>query len=123
MRKSQSVSELLPALYLRGLSTGDFRDALSALFCDGAPGFSPSVVTRLVSAWQSEYDAWQKRTLTERDYVYIWADGVHFNVRLEDDRLAALVIIGARTDTQKKSSHSRTAFASRRKVGLRCFAI
>jgi len=102
LRKSQSISELLPALYLRGLSTGDFRGALAALLGDGAPGFSPSVVTRLVSAWQSEYDAWKKRPLTDRDYVYIWADGVHFNVRLEDDRLAALVIIGARQDGTKE---------------------
>ena len=102
LRKSQSVSELLPALYLRGLSTGDFRGALAALIGDDAPGFSPSVVTRLVSAWQSEYDAWKKRSLADRDYIYIWADGVHFNVRLEDDRLAALVIIGARQDGTKE---------------------
>lgn len=102
LRKSQSISELLPALYLRGLSTGDFRGALASLLGDGAPGFSPSVVTRLVSAWQSEYDAWKKRPLTDRDTVYIWADGVHFNVRLEDDRLAALVIIGARQDGTKE---------------------
>ena len=102
LRKSQSISELLPALYLRGLSTGDFRGALAALFGDDAPGLSPSVVTRLVSAWQSEYDAWKKRPLTDHDYVYIWADGVHFNVRLEDDRLAALVIIGARQDGTKE---------------------
>lgn len=102
LRKSQSLSELLPALYLRGLSTGDFRGALAALLGDNAPGFSPSVVTRLASAWQSEYDAWKKRPLTDRDYVYIWADGVHFNVRLEDDRLAALVIIGAREDGTKE---------------------
>ena len=102
LRKSQSISELLPALYLRGLSTGDFRGALTALLGDDAPGLSPSVVTRLVSAWQSEYEAWKKRPLTDRDYVYIWADGVHFNVRLEDDRLAALVIIGARQDGTKE---------------------
>ena len=102
MRKSQVVSELLPAVYLRGLSTGDLRDALSALLGDGAPRFSPSVVTRLVNAWQSEYDAWQKRPLAERDYVYIWADGMNFNVRLEDDRLAALIIIGALEDGTKE---------------------
>ena len=102
LRKSQSISELLPALYLRGLSTGDFRGALAALLGDGAPGFSPSVVTRLVSAWQSEYDTWKKRPLADRDYVYVWADGVHFNVRLEDDRLAALVVIGARQDGTKE---------------------
>ena len=102
LRKSQSITELLPALYLRGLSSGDFRGALASLLGDDAPGFSPSVVTRLVSAWQTEYDAWKKRSLSDRDYVYVWADGVHFNVRLEDDRLAALVIIGARQDGTKE---------------------
>lgn len=102
LRKSRSIAELLPALYLRGLSTGDFRGALAALLGDDAPGFSPSVVTRLVSSWQAEYDAWKKRPLADRDYVYVWADGVHFNVRLEDDRLAALVVIGARQDGTKE---------------------
>jgi transposase-like protein len=102
LRKSRAVAELLPALYLRGLSTGDFREGLAALLGEGAAGFSPSVVTRLVSAWQDEYRAWRTRPLGDRDYVYVWADGVHFNVRLEDERLAALVLIGARPDGTKE---------------------
>ena len=102
LRKSKAITELLPALYLRGLSTGDFRDGLAALLGDQAAGFSPSVITRLVSSWQEEYGAWRSRSLTDRDYVYVWADGVHFNVRLEDERLAALVIIGARPDGTKE---------------------
>ena len=102
LRKSQAITELLPALYLRGLSTGDYRDGLAALLGENAPGFSPSVITRLVSTWQQEYGAWKTRSLADRDYVYVWADGVHFNVRLEDERLAALVIIGARPDGTKE---------------------
>ena len=102
LRKSKAVTELLPALYLRGLSTGDFKEGLAALLGEGAAGFSPSVVTRLTSAWQEEYRAWRTRSLGDRDYVYVWADGVHFNVRLEDERLAALVVIGARPDGTKE---------------------
>lgn len=102
LRKSKAVAELLPALYLRGLSTGDFREGLAALLGENAAGFSPSVVTRLVSSWQGEYAEWKRRSLAEVDYVYVWADGVHFNVRLEDERLAALVVIGARPDGTKE---------------------
>jgi transposase-like protein len=102
LRKSKAMAELLPALYLRGLSTGDFKEGLGALLGENAAGFSPSVVTRLVGAWQQEYRAWRTRRLDDRDYVYVWADGVHFNVRLEDDRLAALVLMGARPDGTKE---------------------
>jgi transposase-like protein len=102
LRKSKAISELLPALYLRGLSSGDFREGLTAILGEDAPGLSPSVVTRLTSAWQDEYNQWKKRTLADRDYVYVWADGVHFNVRLEDERLAALVLIGVRPDGTKE---------------------
>lgn len=102
LRKSKAITELLPALYLRGLSTGDFREGLAAILGDNAPGFSPSVITRLTTTWQAEYAQWKTRSLGERDYVYIWADGVHFNVRLEDERLAALVIIGVRPDGTKE---------------------
>jgi transposase-like protein len=102
LRKSKAVAELLPALYLRGLSTGDFQEGLAALLGENAVGFSASVVTRLVSAWQDEYRAWKTRSLADRDYVYVWADGVHFNVRMEDERLAALVLIGARPDGTKE---------------------
>lgn len=102
LRRSKNVSELLPLLYLRGLSTGDFREALPVLLGEDAAGLSPSSITRLVSIWQDEYDAWRKRSLADRDYVYVWVDGVHFGVRLEDDRLCALVMIGARPDGTKE---------------------
>lgn len=102
LRKSKAIADLLPALYLRGLSTGDFREGLAALLGENAAGFSPSVITRAISAWQEEYRVWKTRSLADRDYVYVWADGVHFNVRLDDDRLAALVLIGARPDGTKE---------------------
>ena len=102
LRRSKSVSDVLPILYLRGLSTGDFREALPALLGDDAAGLSPSAITRLVSVWQEEYATWRKRSLADRDYVYVWVDGVHFGVRLEEDRLAALVMIGARPDGTKE---------------------
>ena len=102
LRRSKNVSELLPLLYLRGLSTGDFREALPVLLGEEAAGLSPSSITRLVSIWQDEYQAWRKRSLADRDYVYVWADGVHFGVRLEHERLCALVVIGARPDGTKE---------------------
>ena len=102
LRKSKAITELLPALYLRGLSTGAFRGGLEALLGEHAAGFSPSVITRLVSSWQQEYSAWKTRSLADRDYVYVWADGVHFNVRLEEARLCALVIVGVRADGTKE---------------------
>lgn len=102
LRRSKAVSEVLPVLYLRGLSTGDFREGLAALLGKNATGLSPSTITRLTSSWQEEYRAWRTRPLADRDYVYVWADGVHFSVRLEDERLAALVVIGARPDGTKE---------------------
>lgn len=102
LRKSPKVTEVLPLLYLHGLSTGDFRKALPTLLGDDAAGLSPSAVTRLLGAWQEEYLRWRTRSLADIDYVYVWADGVHFNVRLEDERLAALVIVGARPDGTKE---------------------
>lgn len=92
MRRSPKVAEVLPILYLRGLSTGDFREALSALLGEDAAGLSPANITRLLSVWEEEYTRFQKRSLADRDYVYIWTDGVHFNIRLEEDRLCTLVI-------------------------------
>jgi transposase-like protein len=102
LRKSPKVNEVLPLLYLHGLSTGDFSQALPVLLGDDAAGLSASSVTRLLTAWQEEYRRWRERPLGDRDYVYVWADGVHFNVRLEDDRLAALVLVGARLDGKKE---------------------
>jgi len=101
LRRSPKVSEVLPVLYLRGLSTGNFKEALSVLLGDEASGLSPSAITRLTAVWQEEYRSWSKRSLADSDYVYIWVDGVHFNVRLEDERLACLVVIGARPDGTK----------------------
>jgi putative transposase len=102
MRRSPKVAEVLPVLYLRGLSTGDFREALVTLLGDDAAGFSATNIARLTNDWETEYRAFQKRTLADRDYVYVWVDGVHFNVRLEDDRLCTLVMIGARPNGTKE---------------------
>ena len=100
-RKSPKVAEVLPLLYLHGLSTGDFVPALGAFFGSSA-GLSAAVITRLVAAWQAEYEAFCGRDLTERDYVYVWADGVHFRVRLAQARLCCLVIVGVRADGTKE---------------------
>jgi putative transposase len=95
------VSEVLPLLYLHGLSTGDFAPALAEFF-GSAAGLSPSVVTRLTVQWQDEQRAFMARDLSDRDYVYIWVDGVHFNVRLAEGRLCCLVIVGVRPDGTKE---------------------
>jgi transposase-like protein len=102
MRRSPKVSEVLPILYLRGLSTGDFKEGLAALLGEEASGLSPTAITRLTGAWQADYEAFQKRDLSDRDYVYVWADGVHLRIRLEEDRLCALVMIGVRPDGTKE---------------------
>ena len=103
LRKSMRLEEAVPVLYLRGLSSGDFRDALSALLGEEAiNGFSATTVTRLLAVWQDEYRAWCKRRLGDKRYLYIWADGVYFNIRLSEDRLAALVVIGVRSDGVKE---------------------
>jgi transposase-like protein len=102
MRRSPRLEEALPVLYLRGLSTGDFSQALPVLLGPEAAGLSPTTINRLIRVWQEEYQAWRKRSLVGKDYVYIWADGVYFRVRLEEDRLACLVIIGVRQDGTKE---------------------
>ena len=101
MRKSPKVTEVLPVLYLRGLSTGDFAPALSEFFGSGA-GLSASTVARLTETWQDERERWAGRDLSGTDFVYWWADGVHFNVRLEEDRLRCLVVVGVRPDRTKE---------------------
>jgi len=102
MRRSPKVAEVLPVLYLRGLSTGDFRPALEELLGQDAAGLSSTNIARLTAVWEEEYRQFQQRSLEDRDYVYVWADGIHFNVRLEDDRLCTLVLIGARPDGTKE---------------------
>ncbi|MHB1720809.1 MAG: IS256 family transposase, partial [Acidimicrobiales bacterium] len=101
MRKSPKVTEVLPVLYLRGLSTGDFAPALGEFFGTEA-GLSASTVGRLTESWQAEHATWSERDLSGLDYVYWWVDGIHFNVRLEDDRLCTLVIVGVRPDGTKE---------------------
>ena len=100
-RKSPKVSEVLPLLYLHGMSSGDFAPALEEFFGSSA-GLSASVVTRLTKAWQDEQRRFAGRSMTEVDFVYCWADGVHFNVRLEEERLCCLVIVGVRADGTKE---------------------
>jgi transposase-like protein len=102
MRRSPKVSEILPILYLRGLSTGDFKPALTTLLGEEASGLSATAITRMTEAWQGDYDAFRGRDLSDRDYVYVWADGIHFRIRLEEDRLCALVMIGVRPDGTKE---------------------
>jgi transposase-like protein len=100
-RKSPKVAEVLPLLYLHGLSTGDFVPALEAFF-GSAAGLSAAAVGRLLAAWQADYELFCRRDLADRDYVYVWADGVHFRVRLEQARLCCLVIVGVRADGTKE---------------------
>jgi transposase-like protein len=102
LRKAKSIEELIPWLYLKGISTGDFEEALSALVGPDCPGLSATTVTRLKSVWETEYEAWNKRDLSDRQYVYVWADGVHFNIRLEDDRTCILVLMGATAEGTKE---------------------
>src|SRR5947209_13679268 len=102
MRRSPKVAEVLPILYLRGLSTGDFRPALEALLGEDAAGLSPTTITRLTAGWEKEYTDFRRRDLSGREYVYVWVDGVHFNIRLDDDRLCTLVVIGVRPDGDKE---------------------
>jgi transposase-like protein len=102
MRRSPKVSEVLPLLYLHGLSTGDFAPALEEFFGTGA-GLSPASITRLTQQWQQEHEAFMERDLSASDYVYVWVDGIHTKVRLgSDDRLCCLVMIGVRLDGSKK---------------------
>ena len=105
LRRSKTIDELIPWLYLKGISTGDFSEALQSLLGENAKGLSPNVVVRLKEQWGREYEDWNRRELNDKRYVYIWADGIHVNVRLEDEenqRQCILVLMGATTDGQKE---------------------
>ena len=95
LRKAKSVEELLPWLYLKGVSTGDFTEALEALLGPNAKGLSPKTITRLKADWWQDYDAWQKRDLGARRFLYIWADGVYFKPRMAEEKQCVLVVVGA----------------------------
>ncbi len=105
LRKSRSMEELIPWLYLKGVSTGDFGQALESLIGPSAKGFSPNVIVRLKERWGGEYDEWSRRDLTGKQYVYVWADGIHVRIRLEDPanpKQCLLVVMGATADGQKE---------------------
>jgi putative transposase len=101
LKKTRSMEELIPWLYLKGVSTNDFSDALAALVGKDSPGLSASTISRLKSIWQEDLDTWKKRDLSSKRYVYIWADGIYCNVRMEE-RQCLLVIIGATQDGKKE---------------------
>jgi transposase-like protein len=101
-RRSVSLDALLPVLYLKGISTGDFQDALAAIMGPDAPNLSPSVISRLTAGWQAQYDTWVRRDLSARNYVYIWADGVYLQARMEENAECILVIIGATPEGKKE---------------------
>ena len=105
LRRTRAIEELIPWLYLKGISTGDFPEALQALFGPSGTGLSTTTVTRMIRIWQDEHAAWTKRSLADKHYVYVWADGIHFNIRLEDEsnrKQCILLIMGATTDGKKE---------------------
>ena len=101
-RRTKSLDVLLPILYLRGLSTGDFQEALAALLGKDAPGLSASTISRLKEMWSEEHDRWRKRDLSTRRYVYVWADGIYLQARLDDEKQCILVLIGASPEGRKE---------------------
>jgi putative transposase len=102
LRKAKSVEELIPWLYLRGISTGGFSDALESILGEGAPGLSASTVVRLKASWEAEHSEWERRSLAVKKYVYVWADGIYFNIRLQEDSQCILVLMGATEDGRKE---------------------
>ena len=102
MRKTRSLEALIPWLYLKGVSTGDFSEALAALVGTDAPGLSQATISRLKAVWKQEYDAWRRRDLSGKRYVYFWADGIYFNIRMDQDAQCILVIIAATEDGRKE---------------------
>lgn len=102
LRRSKALDELIPWLYLRGISTGAMQDALQALVGANAPALSANVVVKLTQQWRTEFEAWRRRDLSQDEYVYLWADGIYCNVRLEEDRQCLLVVIGATKDGRKE---------------------
>jgi len=102
LRKTKSIEELIPFLYLKGISTGDMNEALQSLLGPACPGLSASTVTNLKKTWEAEFKQWNSRSLEDKEYVYVWADGVHFNIRLEEDRQCILVLMGATKDGKKE---------------------
>ena len=102
IKRTKSVENVLPWLYLKGIFTGDFSEALAALLGDDASGLSAGTISRLKQSWHEEHDVWRKRDLSKHQYVYIWADGMHFNIRSDEARQCILVIIGVTAQGDKE---------------------
>jgi len=102
LRKTKSIEELIPWLYLKGISTGGFEEALQALLGPDCPGLSATTITQLKASWEQEHEDWSKRSLQGKRYVYVWADGIHTKIRLEEDRQCILVLMGATKDGKKE---------------------
>ena len=102
LRRTKTIEELLPWLYLKGISTGGFSEALAALLGRDAPGLSAGTISRLKSVWQTEHSRWEARSLASKRYVYLWVDGIHFGVRLEQANQCILVVIGATPEGKKE---------------------
>ncbi len=105
LRRTKAIEELIPWLYLKGISTGAFPEALQSLLGPDGAGLSATTVTRLIRTWQDEHAAWSQRSLADKHYVYVWADGIYFNIRLEDDsnkKQCILVLMGATAEGQKE---------------------
>lgn len=102
LRRSPSIDTVIPLLYLKGVSTSDFAEVFEAILGENAKGLSPTNIVRLKEGWGAEYNEWLKRDLSDKHYVYIWVDGIYFNVRLQEDRPCVLVVIGALPDGTKE---------------------
>jgi len=122
-RRTRSLEVLIPILYLKGISTGDFEEALAALLGKDAPGLSASTIARLKEIWLDEHQHWRKRDLSARRYVYVWADGIYLQARLEDAKQCILVLIGAASKARRNCSASPTAHARVRRIGVNCCSI
>lgn len=122
LRRTKTLEELLPWLYLKGVSTGDFQEALTVLLGPDSPGLSPSTISRLKDGWKDEQQRWSRRDLSNRRYIYLWVDGIHFGVRLDDAAQCILVVIGATSEGKKElvalSDGYRESEASWREVLL-----
>ncbi len=102
LRRTKTIEELLPWLYLKGISTGEFSEALASLLGRDAPGLSASTISRLKAIWQDEHARWERRSLVGKQYVYLWVDGIHFGVRLEEANQCILVVMGATAEGKKE---------------------
>ena len=102
LRRTPSIEAVIPALYLKGISTGNLQESLEAILGENAKGLSPTNIVRLKQAWEQEFNQWNQRDLSKKHYVYVWADGIYFNVRLQEDRPCLLVMIGALKDGSKE---------------------